>query len=723
MRMRQLILTCFLSVTTILVCAQSTNIGNVFQSNFKKAEELYKHLAYRNALELYLATIGKDSSNLVARQRIADCYFRLGKLEEAERWYSTIAVQPNASPEYKYQYAQILAGRGNYKEASKWFTQYSNETDDKRALSKIEFFRNINYYSRDSSLYQVQNQSYNSDQSDFAPQYFKDGVVFVSARDREMFVKRQSTSALNENEMMLNIYFAPKNVVEEKDVLLFNDPNLNSPFHDGPIVFYSNNERVAFSRNNLVNGKAVRHDGRVNLGIHFGQLLANNVIGKVEPFPFNDNTYSNAHPSVNEAGTVMFFASNQPGGLGGIDIYISVRDHNQWQKPVNLGASVNTKGDEFYPFLANDSTLYFSSNGHGGFGGLDIYVTTKKNGAWSAPQNLGSPLNNPGDDFSLVMDRNGRQGMFSSNREGGHGYDDIYSFTVKWFSIVGRAIDKLDSSKAIPGANIFITDDEGQWTKEVTSDENGYFFMDVPFDKSFRLFGSGDNYLSIDTTTFSTHGRTLGRDSIDVKLWPKSLLAKGIIYSNESQDKLPDATVVLKNITDGVSDSVSTQQGTYSFELRPNKKYLIRANRPGFIPRQFELNTTGILTGSLVNDLVLEEEFREKFVIQFDFEKWDIKPESYPVLDKVARAMSRDKAYHLHVGAHADSQGTHEFNLTLSNQRAREVVKYLGTRGVGSGRITAIGFGEELLLNKCSNGVICEDNEHAKNRRAELKVQ
>jgi peptidoglycan-associated lipoprotein len=166
-----------------------------------------------------------------------------------------------------------------------------------------------------------------------------------------------------------------------------------------------------------------------------------------------------------------------------------------------------------------------------------------------------------------------------------------------------------------------------------------------------------------------------------------------------------------------------TGDGSYNFELAPNKKYVIAAHRDGFIPREFELNTAGILTGALVNDMVLEEEFKEKIVIQFDFEKWDIKAAGHASLDKVARSMMRNKKYHLHIGAYADARGTHEFNLDLSNKRAAATVQYLEARGVPASRITAIGFGEELLLNQCSNGVTCHDEEHAKNRRAELKIQ
>jgi outer membrane protein OmpA-like peptidoglycan-associated protein len=196
-----------------------------------------------------------------------------------------------------------------------------------------------------------------------------------------------------------------------------------------------------------------------------------------------------------------------------------------------------------------------------------------------------------------------------------------------------------------------------------------------------------------------------------------------MIYSNESQEKLPDAVVILRNLTDGRVDSVTTARGSYSFEIQPNKKYLIGAKREGFIGTEFELNTKGIITGSLVNDIVLEEKFEEKVVLRFDLEKWDIKKESEALLNSVVKAMKKNARYRLHVGAHADSQGTHEFNLDLSHKRANAVVTYLEAHGVAANRVTAVGFGEELLLNRCSNGVVCHDDDHAKNRRAELKVQ
>ncbi|HZX74766.1 MAG TPA: OmpA family protein, partial [Cyclobacteriaceae bacterium] len=153
------------------------------------------------------------------------------------------------------------------------------------------------------------------------------------------------------------------------------------------------------------------------------------------------------------------------------------------------------------------------------------------------------------------------------------------------------------------------------------------------------------------------------------------------------------------------------------------EKYKVKAQKEGFISKEFELNTKGLPDGDLLNDFVLEEVFNKKVVVQFDFDKWKIKPEFEAQLDEVIRAMNRNRRLHLHIGAYADSRGTHAYNQRLSNHRADEVVAYMVAHGIEKTRITAIGFGEELILNQCSNGVICTETEHSKNRRAELKVQ
>ncbi len=329
-----------------------------------------------------------------------------------------------------------------------------------------------------------------------------------------------------------------------------------------------------------------------------------------------------------------------------------------------------------------------------------------------------------GDDFSLVMDGSGRRGALSSNREGGVGYDDIYSFQVKSFFVVGKAIERNDSAKTVPRAKISVMNEKGYAIDSTYSDQDGYFHFDLDFDKDYKFSASKEGFSWVDSLHFSTNTRALGRDSLLIPLWRHTLFAKGSVYSNETQDKLPDAVVLLENITDGRIDSVVTNPtGAYNFLLTPNKKYRVRAHKEGFIPRQFELNTAGLTSGDLVNDFLLEEVFMEKIALQFNFDKWKLKPLYNQQLEEIAAILKRNDKCHLHIGAYADSHGTHEYNLALSNKRAHEVVSYFESKGIEVKKITAIGFGEELLLNQCSNGVKCTVEDHSKNRRVELKVQ
>lgn len=708
--------------------AQSSNITTIFLSSFEKAERMYHHLAYKNALELYLYAVERDPENYVARQRIADCYFRLGNINEAERRYGELANIEQADPIYKYQYAQVLSILGKYGDAERWFTAYATaNNNDARAREKLDFIYLISYYFRDSVLYDITHEPYNSDQSDFGPHYYNDRIVFVSARDRDLFVKRKSLSAIDENESHLNVYSAPlENANGEEDVIPFYKNDLNSILHDGPITFFDNEKQIAFTRNNTRNGKPnVNKQGRVNLKIFFAKLDADNQLSKLKDFPYNDDDYSVGHPWVSENGNTLLFASDMPGGLGGVDLYQSMFVSGSWTKPVNLGPQVNTMGDEFYPFLVNDSSLYYASNGHGGLGGLDIFVSYGGSGKeFGFPSNVGFPLNTSADDFSLVIDKSGRGGLFASNRPGGLGYDDIYRFKVKSFFLTGKVVDRDDSTAVIANATVALYDEKGVAIKTMQSDKNGIVHFDLNFDKDYMLTASKENYSWIDSLTYSTQTRFMGGDSVLIPLWKQSLFAKGIVYSNETQSVLPGAKVQLDNLTDGVTETIIVDSlGEYAFNVEPNKKYKISASKDGHIEREFGLNTKNIYKGNLINDLLLEEVFIDKAVVQFDFDKYDLKPEAIEKLRPLLKSLKKRKASTLNIGAHADAYGTRQYNQLLSERRAKAVLDFFVRNGIQRSRIEAIGFGEELLLNNCSEGTDCTEEENSINRRAEIKVQ
>lgn len=709
--------------------AQSTNVSTLFHSDLKKADSFYDMLAYPNALNFYLRVVEKDPTNKAAKDRIVDCYIRLGNYKEAATWLENILLAATATPIDHFHYAQVLSVLGKYDEALLAYRTYEQLTKaDPRAASKVDFLRQLEYHLRDSNLYTVRHEWFNSDQSDFAPTYYEDGIVFVSARDRDLFIKKKSLSALNEKESLLNAFFAhtkyDSSLLPETQVKLFYNKDLNTPYHDGPVSFYEQRKRIAFSRNVMRNGRGIADSkGKVNLELFFAKLNDDKSLTEIDAFPYNDTEYTLAHPWISEAGDLLFFSSNMPGGLGGADLYFSRRVDRKWSKPVNLGSRVNTSGDEFYPYVFSDSLLFFSSNGHGGFGGLDNFVCKVKGDSFGEAQNLSFPLNSSMDDFGLRIDSTGRNGIFSSNRPGGLGYDDIYSYSLNFFTLLGTVVE-LGSDKSIPGAKIIVKDSLGHAVDSVTSDTNGNFFLNLNFDRNYDLAATKDGYSSLESIGLSTHHWTVITDTLAIPIWKNNLFAEGVIYSNESQSILPGATVVIENLDAHKKDSlVVGADGKYNFLVYPNTRYRISAWKNGFIRNGFDLNTKGIMEGKLVNDILLEEVFMEKLIVYFDLDKKDIKNQFVKDLDKIARDLKRSGKATLYIGAHADTQGTNKYNLALSNARAKTLMDFFVSRGIVVKRIEAIGFGEELVLNQCSEGVTCSDEEHGLNRRAEIKMQ
>ena len=705
---------------------QSTNIFTLLHKNQKKADYFYDHLAWRNALELYLRITDKDPSDLHARQRIAECYVKLSDPTSAVLWYTPLAEEKDAAPSVKYEYADVLCSNGRYNEARRLYEEYSQAVpSDPMPKEKLEFLKHLNYYLRDSLLYKIIPINLNSSHSDFGPQVFEGGLVFVSSRNEDLFIKRHSLSSPSEEEALLNVFYSKKNTVGDfGEVKLFGSGNLKSNYHDGPIAFYNNYKKAAFTRNSNTHVKtAADKQGKMNLKIFLADVDSG-VLKNVKPFINNSDSSSTAHASFTRNGKIMYFSSDRPNGYGGADIYFCNNKDGQWSEPVNAGPSINTAGDEFYPFASNDSTLFFSSNGHGGLGGLDIFVSSKRKGKFKKATNLGFPLNSIGDDFSLVSDSTGRIGYFASNRSGGQGLDDIYIFISDRYFTIGQTRDIADLSKIIPEVSIYVKDENGMVVDSAKSDKNGYFHLDLPLDQNFSISGKKEGYDMLEDLGYSTKGLHFGVDSLIFPLWKQELFVKGKIYSNETHELLPGAVVHLKNLTNNKVDSlVVGEKGDYSFLVYPNKKYQIEVTKQGYIPDGFNLNTQDLYKGELLNDVVLEEIYIRKEVTQFDYNKYDIKPESFTQLNHIVRTLKKFPKATLNIGAYADARGTNQYNQALSDKRAEATVQYFIKMGISRKRIEAKGFGEELILNRCSDGVDCSEEEHAVNRRVELKVQ
>lgn len=705
-------------LTSLHTFGQSKSVLDLFRGDRLVANQYYDQMDYRNAIHFYEKVLDKQPDDTESEYKIAKSYLFLNETSNSEVWLRALMNDPKATLGMKVMYAEVLRRNGKIDQAKEWYAKILDEENNPEIESKLDFLNNIEFYRRDSA-YEVENLSINSDQSDFAYQLYKDKKIFLSARQTEKYIKHQPANAINEDEGMLR-YFIDDN---GETYHFIYDEEVKPYYHDGPLSFYNNDKNVAFTRNNLRDAsKTNKGVSKVNLKIFLADCSSDQW-KNIEPFQHNSNNYSVGHPTLSSDGSIMFFSSNMPGGFGGPDLYASKREENGWSSPVNLGPQINTSGEELFPVLYNDTTLYYSSSGLGGFGGLDIFEASFKENRVYNPRNMGTPINSIADDFSLSMDPSGRKGYFSSNREGGKGLDDIYEFSTIIYSGVVQVVTKQTGSP-IQGAWVKIESKSGDGSWSSLTNKTGGFQINVPYDEDYYVTVSKEGHSDLFKEPFSTKGSRINYDTLVLSLWEHDLYAKGKLYSNETQQLINEVTVILENLDNGIIDSVKTNEdGSYSFVLVPDSRYKISADHEGFLPEGFSINTSGIYDGDLLNDIVLEEVYVDKLITYFGFNETQIADTAYNHIDEIVSTLKRFPKSILNIAAHADSRGSETYNKRLSEGRLKELVKYFNKQGISKKRIQGIAFGEELPLNKCSSGVECEEEDYAKNRRAELKVQ
>lgn len=696
---------------------QGKNVFDLLRGDRQVANEFYEQMDFRSAIHYFEKALDKRPDDTDSKFKMAQSYIELNETAQAEVWLRSIVSSPEADMKMNLVYADVLIRNGKLEQAIEWYSKILNYEYNEEVASKLHFLNNKSYYEKDS-LYEIEILPINSEQSDFSYQPFRSGMIFISARPTDRYIQHQPSTASNEEEGMLRYFTYDTGNVNQ---LIYNE-ELKPFFHDGPLSFYNNEQKVAFTRNDQRDAKRSKSDKKVNLKIFFASCSDPINWTGTEPFAFNSEDYSAGHPALNSNGTVMFFSSDMPGGYGGADLYISYNYNGSWSQPENLGPKINTTGNELFPKVYNDTTLYFSSSGLGGFGGLDLFVSSFKNNRLSQPKNLGSPINSTDDDFSITLDETARNGFFSSNRKGGAGLDDIYSFRTLFFGGRGQVTSK-QTGDVIEGASVIITSQSGQiW--EVSTDSVGGFPIHVPYDAKYQVSVEKEGFSMIYEQSFSTEAYRIDQDTLRLSMWADELFAKGKLYSNETQELLENAVVVLENLDNGLKDSLITDAtGIYEFVLTPNTKYRITAKHEGFIKEDFTINTTNIFRGDLLNDMVLEEVFVDKVITYFDFDESKIHRTDYDSLNELVRTLKRFPKSIVNIAAHADSRGTEAYNKRLSQSRLDELVKYFRSKGISRRRIKGVAFGEELIINKCSDGTECEEEDHRKNRRAELKVQ
>lgn len=416
----------------LLICLISTQALFAQSLKEKKADRLYDQLAYKKAASLYEELILNGNNTERITKRLADAYRLMLEWDNAEHWYSVVVEGANAKPIDYYYYAQALKANEKYEQALSWMDKYAKlEQGDLRVKDNLQKKGSLKELLAGSDGVIIKNLDINSKEADFGTSFLKNNlIVFSSSRKSAKGV--QYTYAWNDRPF-LDLYIANKNATGDLVNALPFSEELNSRYHEGPVVFNQRGSVIYFTRNNYFEKKVGKSKKDVNNLKIFKATKVGEKWGQIESLHFNSDEYSCGHPTLSANGKLLFFASDMPGGYGGTDIYVCEKKGKYWGTPINLGDSINTEGNEMFPFLHKDGTLYFSSDGLFGLGGLDIFMATAKDSTllqFNIPKNIAKPLNSSRDDFAFTISENNTDGYFSSNREGGHGDDDIYYFQL-----------------------------------------------------------------------------------------------------------------------------------------------------------------------------------------------------------------------------------------------------------------------------------------------------
>ena len=581
--MRQILLITIISLIAGAAIAQKSAI--------KQGRKYMENLAYMDAIEHYEQFLGNEkNTDAEAIFNLAEAYRKVNAPIEAEGWYERAVQLPEAQPEHKLYYGMMLQRNGKCELAVEWYQQYVDaRPEDLRGqhlLRACDFEEEL--ITRNADIYLMNHCDFNSDMDDFSPTFYKGGIVFTSDRDKNPIIVRENAWTGNP---FLELYYidvrdrsktdtACGNYVYGRPEKLNND--VNTKFNDASVSFGKKGKDIYFTRNNFLDGdKGEDDNGIVKLKIYYGKDLGEGRMGEFKELPFNSNEYNVAHPALTPDGNRLYFASDMPGGFGGLDLYYSDKEGSNWGPAMNMGPEVNTEGREYFPTVGPDGRIYFASDGLIGLGGLDIfYVEERGDGIFTTPENMGFPINNISDDFGITFNEAGTCRFISSDRAGGVGRDDIYSFRKVASPIEVLVIDET-TKLPIEGASVQL-DCKGE---TLTTDEDGMIRFDMKMNQCCNLLATYEEY-DENTGEACTKNISLG-DKVIVEI-PLKRQAKfelaGTVFDDGDGLFLEGAKVTLEKDNIVVDSFFTESNGRFAFVLEEGVCYnKLKAVKGGYL--------------------------------------------------------------------------------------------------------------------------------------------
>ena len=714
----------------------------------KKADNFYNKVAYAEAALLYTELLGSEVDSPKLKSKLANCYYQTGETSKSEEVYQSY-IDETALPADIYNYAQSLKENGKYNESDTWMEKFHSVTkDDSRGKQFIERKTYLEEINAQGTYFSINHLKVNSKDAEFGgyPGRGKE-VYFVSNRKKRISIQRFHSY---NNKQFLDLYVG-NNENNEIENAEFQSRKVNTKYHEGPLCFSPDGKMVYFTRNNISSGQKRRDEkGIQNLKLYSSEVDEEGNWKKEKELEINSKDFSVGHPTISADGKTIYFASNMPGGFGGVDLYkMSVNSDGSFGPVENLGAKINTEGQEMFPWMSEDGLLFFSSDGHIGLGGLDVFVVIpKKDGSFNKLMNVGKPVNSNRDDFSFIMNKDNVSGFVSSNRDTGSGDDDIYSFMLlkplKVNLIVqGVATDKR-SNEILAGAKIDLIDQDGNIISSVITDSKGAYEFGLEPELNYNITASNEDYFD-GNTSFSTVSLPDGTEVLveNVNLEKDPGLSLFALISDAKTKKPIEKVQLLitDNMTGKTETFITEMNGEFMKPLIDKKlndrgSYNFAISCEGYFPKTVTYNTVfdkeGQYDVNAIIDMTLDpmvSDLRDLISINpinFDLGKWNIRTDAKIELDKIVEVMNKYPKMVVELGSHTDCRASKGFNMKLSDKRAKSSAKYIKSKITNPDRIYGKGYGESILLNGCEcEGSVksdCSEEEHEKNRRTEFKV-
>jgi peptidoglycan-associated lipoprotein len=644
--------------------------GCTYTQKIKDGKTAYERMQYAVAVKMLTKEYNKAKSRL-EKGKIAyllgDSYRRMNNNEASIPWYQT-AYDNQYGIDALKQYAFALKQNEQYKEAAEAFKNLGLEIG-----SPYEYRREITACNQaiawlgilDQAVYQVESAPFNTGDAEYAPiAYGANQLLITSDRKSSVGENTYNWTGNSFSDLFL-VDLGSSNVASF-------DASINTANNEGTVAFNESFTEMFFTR-------CFADQNRADA---YCRLMVTTKEGDSWSIPeqlnFIEDKVNYGHPALSADGSILYFSANHPEGWGGYDIYYAERIPNGWEVPQLLGRSINTEGDEKFPFIDKD-TLYFASDQHVGMGGLDIFKTYKMdNDSWAPVQNLKPPLNSGSDDFAFIVDYRAepgpgviQQGYFSSSRKAGKGNDDIFRFEKR-------------NPPPPPPADTTKTPEPIVYKMLL----NGYVL-----EKIYRQAGNPNS-------------EVIGRKPLD-------------------QSKV-------QIVVNGTTETVTVgPDGLFTLVLAEESDYTFNASHVGYLNNSGRFSSKGIgkdpnnpITTYEV-EIILDKIFKDREIvlenIYYDFDESFIREDAKPQLNKLAEILRQNPEIRIQLSSHTDCQGNANYNQGLSQERAQAAVDYLISLGLSAERLSAKGYGEELLAVNCICNK-CTEEEHQINRRTTFKI-